>query len=129
MNADDPDATPVLIQARTAGLEYTPNYFEGSVFHIYTNKDAKNFKFVTAPITNPSVSNWKDVIPASDKAYLENVEVLKNYYVVQTKENGLTQIKFLDRKTNKWKQVNFGQEDYVASMYMATDDYATDSIR
>ena len=129
VNTDDPNATPTLIQARTTGLEYSPDYFEGTVFHIYTNKDAKNFKFVTAPIANPSAAHWKDVIPASDKAYLENVEVLKNYYVVQTKENGLTQIKFFDRKTNKWNKVNFGQEDYVANMYMATDDYATDSIR
>jgi oligopeptidase B len=129
IDAGKPDATPVLIQQRTAGLEYTPNYFEGAVFHIYTNKDAKNFKFVTAPVDNPSVANWKDVIPASDKAYLENAEVLKNYYVIQTRENGLTQIKILDRRTNKWNKVNFGQEDYVANMSMATDDFASDSIR
>jgi oligopeptidase B len=75
------------------------------------------------------MSNWKDLIPGNDKAYLQGFEVLKNYYVIQTKENGLTQIKFLDRKTNKWNKVNFGQEDYVASMSMATDDYASDSIR
>ncbi|HEU4633808.1 MAG TPA: S9 family peptidase [Flavisolibacter sp.] len=129
VDANDPQATPAIIQARTPGLEYSPDYFEGSVFHIYTNKDAKNFKFVTAPIAEPSAANWKDVIPASDQAYLEGVEVLKNYYVVQTKENGLTQIKFFDRTTNQWDKVNFGQEDYVASMSMATDDYATDSIR
>ena len=129
MDANDPHAVPVLIQERTAGLEYSPDYFEGNVFHIYTNKDAKNFKFVTAPIAHPSVSGWKDVIPASDKAYLENVEVLKNYYVVQTKENGLTQIRYYNRNNKQWNKVNFGQEDYVANMYLATDDYATDSIR
>ncbi len=129
LDADNPDATAIVIQPRTEGLEYTPAYFEGNVFHIYTNKDAKNFKYVTAQINNPGVANWKDVIPASDKAYLEDVEVLKNYIVVQTKENGLTQIKVLDRKLNKWKPVEFGQEDYVASMYTATDDYALDSIR
>jgi hypothetical protein len=31
--------------------------------------------------------NW-DVIAANDKAYLANAEVLKNYYVTRTKENG-----------------------------------------
>jgi oligopeptidase B len=129
VDATDPSASPKLIQPRTLGLEYTPDYFEGSVFHIYTNKDAKNFKFVTAPIAAPGAANWKDVIPANDKAYLEGVEVLKNYYVTQTKENGLTQIRYFDRKANKWNQVNFGQEDYVAEMSVATDDYASDSIR
>jgi oligopeptidase B len=73
--------------------------------------------------------NWKDVIPANDKVFLESVQVLKNYYVIQTKENGLSQVKYLDRRNGKWKQVNFGQEDYVANMSLATDDYASDSIR
>ncbi len=123
------DALPVIIQPRTTGLEYRPAYFEGEVFHIYTNKDAKNFKLVSTPLSNPGVDNWKDVIPANDKAYLENAEVLKNYIVTQTKENGLTRIKIFDRKTLKWKPVVFGEEVYVASMYMSTDDHATDSIR
>ncbi|HZH65502.1 MAG TPA: S9 family peptidase [Flavisolibacter sp.] len=129
LDANNPAALPVIIQPRTEGLEYTPAYYEGNVFHILTNKDAKNFKYVTAPIASPGVANWKDVIPASDKAYLEGVEVFKNYMVAQTKENGLTQIKILDRKTGKWKPVQFGEEDYVASMYTATDEYALDSIR
>ncbi|MFN2458056.1 MAG: S9 family peptidase [Chitinophagaceae bacterium] len=129
IEADNPGIQPSTIQPRTNGLEYFPEYFEGNVFHIYTNKDAKNFKIVTAPVNNPAIDNWKDLIPHNPKAYLEGIEVLKNYYVVQTKENGLTQIKVLDRKRNKWQNVNFGQDAYVADMSMATDDYASDSIR
>ncbi|HVF97727.1 MAG TPA: S9 family peptidase [Flavisolibacter sp.] len=129
LDANNSSATAVVIQPRTEGVEYSPAYFEGDVFHIYTNKAAKNFKYVTAPISNPGIENWKDVIPASDRAYLEDVEVLKDYIVAQTKENGLNQIRILNRKTGKWKPVEFGQEDYVASMYTATDDYALDSIR
>jgi oligopeptidase B len=129
LDADNPAALPVLIQQRTPGLEYSPYYFEGDMFHIYTNKNAKNFKYVSTPIRHPGATNWKDVIPATDKAFLENAEVLKNYIVVQTKENGLSQIRVLDRMTGKWKPIAFGQEDYVAYMYMATDEYASDSIR
>jgi oligopeptidase B len=129
IDAKNPSASPKLIQARVTGVEYYPSYEEGNVFHILTNKDAKNYKYVTAPISNPEIENWKDLIPHNPKAFLENVEVLKNYYVVQTKENGLTQIKVIDRKTNKTSNVNFGQDAYVANMYMATDDYNSDSIR
>ena len=129
VDAGNSNAAPIIIQKRVEGIEYSPAYFEGEVFHIYTNKDAKNFKYVTAPIANPGMENWKDLIPANDKAYLEDVEILKNYIVVQTKENGLTQIKIQDRKTGKWKPVPFGEDAYVASMYTATDEYATDSIR
>lgn len=129
LDAANANASPVIIQPRTAKLEYSPAYFEGNVFHIYTNKNAKNFKFVTAPIANPGMANWKDLIAHNDKAYLENAEVFKDYIVTQTKENGLTQIRALNRKTGQWKPVEFGQEDYVASLYTATDDYVLDSIR
>ena len=129
LDPNNNSASPVLIQPRTNSIEYNTDYFEGNVFHIYTNKDAKNFKLVIAPVNRPSVDNWKDVIAANDKAYLQNAEVLKNYYLAQTKENGLTHIKIFDREGKTWKNVNFGEEDYVANMYMATDDYASDSIR
>lgn len=129
LKADDPNAKPVLIQPRQVGLEYYTDYNEGDIFHIYTNKNATDFKLVATPINKPSVENWKDIIPANPKAYLQGFEVLKDYYVLQTKENGLTQIRFINRKTNAASNVDFGQEDYVSELYMATDDYATDSIR
>lgn len=129
IDANNPSATPIIIQQRQTGIEYSPSYFEGNVFHIRTNKDAKNFKLVTAPISNPSIYNWKDLIPHNEKSYLEYSEVLKNYYVTQSRENGLTQIKVFDRPTKKWHTVNFGQDAYVASMYTATDDFDSDSIR
>jgi len=129
LNPDNNNTLPVIIQPRTNDIEYSTDYFEGNVFHIYTNKDAKNFRFVTAQVNKPGAENWKDVIPPDDKAYLQDAEVLKDYYVAQTKENGLTQIKIFDRKARKWKNINFEEEDYVANMYMATDDYESDSIR
>jgi len=129
IDAKNPFAPPTLIQARVTGVEYYPAYHEGNIFHIYTNKDAKNFKFVTAPVSSPGMSNWKDLIPHDPKAFIEHIEVLKNYYVVQVKENGLTELKIFDRRTKKWSKVNFGQDAYVANMYMATDAYESDSIR
>jgi len=129
LNAANATSAPVVIQPRQTGIEYYANYYEGDVFHIFTNKDAKNYKFVQAPVSAPSIANWKDVIPHNSKAFLENVEILKGHYVVQTKEAGLTQIKIFDRNANKWKAVDFGQDAYVASMSLATDDYASDSIR
>ena len=129
INATKPSAGAKLIQERVNGVEYYPTYQEGQVFHIYTNKDAKNFKFVTAPIASPQIQNWKDLIPHDPKAFIEHIEVLKNYYIIQVKENGLTELKILDRQNHKWSKVNFGQDAYVANMYMATDDYHSDSIR
>ena len=129
LDATNPKAHPIVIQPRQRDLEYYADYHEGNVFHIFTNKDAKNYKLVKAPMANPAVSSWQDVVPHNPKAFLEEVEILKDYYVIQTKEKGLTRIKLYDRKKNEWRSVPFESDAYVANMSMATDDYATDSIR
>jgi len=129
IDATKRDAQPVVIQPRTKNLEYSVDYFEGNVFHIRTNDKAENFKYVETPIASPGVNNWKDVIPHSSTAYLQDVVVLKDYFVVQSKVNGLTEIKVIKRKDNSSYNVDFGEEAFVANMYMATDDYASDSIR
>ncbi len=129
IDATKTDATPVMIQPRTNNLEYSVDYYEGNVFHIRTNNKAENFKFVETPVASPGVNNWKDVIPHSKTAYLQDAVILKDFYVVQSKVNGLTEIKVINRKDNSSYNVDFGEEAFVANMYMATDDYASDSIR
>jgi oligopeptidase B len=129
IDATKTNAQPVVIQPRTEKLEYSVGYNEGDVFHIRTNHNAENFKFVSAPVSKPGVDNWKDVIPHNEKAYLQSVEVLKNYFVVQSKVNGLTEIKVINRTDNSSYNVDFGEEAYVADLYLPTDDYALDSVR
>ncbi|MFI5187534.1 MAG: S9 family peptidase, partial [Chitinophagales bacterium] len=129
LDATKQEASPVMIQPRTDKLEYSVDYYEGNVFHIRTNYHAENFKFVEAPITSPGVDNWKDVIPHRENAYLENAVVLKDYYVVQSKVNGLTEIKVINRNDKSSYNVDFGEEAFVADMYLATDDHSSDSIR
>jgi len=129
LDAANLSGSPVLIAARQPNILYFPEHYEGSVFHIRTNKDATNFRLVSAPVSNPGIDNWKDVIAHDPEAMLEGTEILKNYIVGQWKKKGLTQILYLDRKTNNWKAVPFDQDAYIADMSMATDRYDSDSIR
>ncbi|MBD0350965.1 MAG: S9 family peptidase, partial [Flavisolibacter sp.] len=117
------------IQARTKGLEYYPTYYEGDVFHIYTNKEAKNFKYIVAPISNPDAGHWKDVIPHQPDRFLQRVYLLKDYMIAQTREKGLVQITVTHRKSGQSHKVAFSENAYVANMSLATDDYVSDSIR
>ena len=129
LDADNVNAAPVMIQPRQAGLLYTPNHYEGQVLHIRTNHNAVNFKAVTASIHNPSLHQWKELIPHNPNGLLERFDVVKNYYVGQWKEHGLTVISAYNRSKKIWKAVHFDQDAYVASYSFATDDYNTDSIR
>ena len=129
LNLATPNAQPVMIAPRVAGVLYQPEHFEGSQLHIRTNKDAVNFRLVTVPISAPGSAQWKDMFPHKPEALLEEFQVLKNYYVGQWKEKGLTQIRYQDRATGKWSSLPFEQDSYVAGMSVATDDHAADSIR
>lgn len=129
LDANNPAAAPVLIQARTRDLLYMPDSYEGNQFHIMTNKDAKNFKLVTAPVATPGLANWQDLVKAEDSALLENAVVLQNYIVLQYRSKGLPEIKVINRKDNSQYKVDFGEEAFMANMQLASDAYNLDSIR
>ena len=129
LDANNPSASFVLIQPRQRDLLYYPNYVEGNYFVIYNNHQAKNFKLSQAPIANPGINSWTDIIPHKDSALLENVEILQQYIVAQHKVKGLNQITVVNRKDNSSYLVPFSEDAYVANMDLATDDFSSDSIR
>ena len=63
LSADDPLATPRVVSPRETGLQYDLEE-GGDIFFILTNADgAKDFKIVTAPVSDPSRANWQDLVP------------------------------------------------------------------
>src|SRR4030095_3594753 len=55
--SDNPSAALKIILPRTPDHEYDVDH-RGNLFYIRTNKDAKNFRIVTAPVDDPSEKNW-----------------------------------------------------------------------
>ena len=58
--ADAPAAAPKVVLPREAGHEYDVDHYRG-LFYIPTNKGAKNFRVVTAPIERPGGEELEDV--------------------------------------------------------------------
>lgn len=100
LKASDPTGKFELISPRREGHEYSADFDRGE-FYITTNKDAENFKVVTAPLKDPSEKNWKDYIPASKDVMIEKIDFFKNYAVVSEIENGMEYLRVLDRKTRR----------------------------
>ena len=59
--AGDPNAEWKTILPRQADHEYDVDHRDG-LFYIRTNKGAKNFRVVTAPVSDPSEKNWKEFV-------------------------------------------------------------------
>ncbi|MCH4831089.1 MULTISPECIES: S9 family peptidase [Flavobacterium] len=128
LNADTPDESFLIFQKRTRGLEYTISHF-GDNFYILTNKDnATNFKLMKTSETTTSKENWVDVLPHREDVLLEDIEIFKDYLVVEERSNGLTQLRIIPWSGAEAYYLPFESETYTA--YTSTNvDFDTEILR
>nr|WP_199250858.1 MULTISPECIES: S9 family peptidase [unclassified Flavobacterium] len=128
LNSDTPDAEFKVFQPRVRGLEYSISHF-GDSFYILTNKDkATNFKLMKTPESATAKANWVDVIAHREDVLLEDIEIFRNYLVVEERSNGLNHIRIMPWSGAGEYYLPFGSETYNA--YTTTNvDFDTDILR
>ncbi|WP_197037252.1 S9 family peptidase [Flavobacterium sp. ZB4P23] len=128
LNSDTPDGEFVVFQPRVRGLEYSISHF-GDSFYIMTNKDkATNFKLMKTPENATAKENWRDVIAHRKDVLLEDIEIFRNYLVVEERSNGLNHIRIMPWSGEGEYYLPFGSETYSA--YTTTNvDFDTDILR
>jgi oligopeptidase B len=104
-----------IILPREMNHMYSVDHRDG-LFYIHTNKDAKNYRLVTAPVADPSPKNWKDLIPHRPAVYLSRPEVFADYLVISENENGLPHIRVRDFATGAEHRLDFPESAYSASL-------------
>jgi oligopeptidase B len=112
-----PAATPTgefrRVLPREKGHKYDVEHRDGTLF-IRTNRDAKNFRVVTAPLADPSPASWKPFVEHRPEVLLEEVEVFKDFLVVQEKQAGLNRLRIHRFAEGQWKEVSFPEPVYAA---------------
>ena len=128
LNANTPDENFKIFQPRVRGLEYGIAHFEDH-FYVLTNKDkATNFKLMKTPENSTLKENWKDVIAHRENVLLEDIEIFKNYLVVDERENGLTKLRIMPWSGKGEYYLPFESETYSA--FTSTNvDFDTDILR
>jgi len=109
--ANDPNAEWKVIVPRQPDHEYDVAH-RGNFFYIRTNKGAKNFRVVSAPVSDPSEKNWKEFVAHRPAVKIEGVDMFADHAVLAEWENGLQQIEIVDFKTNKRHRVEFPEPVY-----------------
>jgi oligopeptidase B len=113
--ADAPSAELKIISPREADHEYNVDH-RGDLFYIRTNKGAKNFRVVTAPVSNPAQANWKELIAHRPEVKIDDLDLFANHLVLSEWEKGLEQIEIVDLASNKRHRVEFPEPVYSASV-------------
>src|SRR6266550_2081910 len=86
--ANTPEAELKIISPRETDHEYDLDH-RGNLFYIRTNKSAKNFRVVTAPVSDPSEKNWKEFVPHQPAIKVDDVTFFAGHGVVSEWEGGL----------------------------------------
>src|SRR5262245_17516825 len=113
--ADKPDAPLKVVLPRQPEHEYDVDH-RGGLFYIRTNKGAKNFRIVTAPVNDPSEANWKEFVAHRPAVKVEDISLFADHAVLSGWENGLQQLEIINFKTNKRHRIEFPEPVYSAGL-------------
>lgn len=124
---DNVEAEPILIQERQEGLEYSIEH-QGEYFLIQTNADgAVDFKIAKAPVENPSMENWEDLIPHKAGRMIISCSAYKDWIIWMERENALPRICFMG-KDGKANNISMKEEAYALGV-SPSPEFDTDMFR
>jgi len=116
LRSAEPNAALTMILPREADHEYDVSH-RNNLFYIRTNKDAKNFRVVTAPVNDPSEKNWKEFVAYKPAVKIESISLFADHAVLSEWENGLEQLEVVNFKTDKRDRIKFPEPVYSAELY------------
>jgi len=114
--AKQPDAEWKILEPRKQGVEYYPDH-NGDSFYIRVNDTGRNFRLVTAPVTDPGSANWHEVLAQNPAIMLDDLELFRNFCVLYERESGLPQIRVIDLRNGQSKRIAFPEPAYAAYSY------------
>jgi oligopeptidase B len=127
ISADRPADPLKVVQPREDHHRYYLDH-HGDLFYIRTNEGAKNFRLVSAPVSDPQKKNWKEVIPHRPEVMLEDTDFFINHMVVYERENGLQKMAVTDLRNGQTHHIDFPEPVYTA-FASSNREYNTGTLR
>jgi oligopeptidase B len=112
LSASEPRGKFRVVLPRQQGHKYEVDHRDG-LLYLRTNRDAKNFRLVTAPVSEPT--RWAEVIPHRPDVLLEAIELFAGHLVVQEQREALTRMRIQDFASGQWRDVTFPESAYWAA--------------
>ncbi|MGC4071575.1 MAG: S9 family peptidase [Nibricoccus sp.] len=112
LRADQPLGKFNTVVRKQEGIECSIEHRDG-LFYILTNKDAKNFRLVSAPVAKPA--HWTEILAHDPAIKRESVETFAHHLVIHERENGLPHIRIIDLATMAQHRIEMSEPIYEAS--------------
>lgn len=127
LDASNPSGAFKVFLPREKKHRYDIDHREG-LFYIRTNKNAKNFRIVTAPENAHAPANWKEFIPHQPDVLVQGIDLFKTFAVLHEKSNALNSLRVYDFATSRWTPITFPESVYSA-FGGGTPEYDTKTYR
>ncbi len=116
LNADKPTSDFVPVLTREEGHEYSAAKL-GDEVYILTNWQAPNFRVMKVALDkSQNKANWQEVIPASANTRYEDMLLLKDYLVVQSRTQGVSHIHVHGLNQEANYSLEFNDPAYVVGL-------------
>jgi oligopeptidase B len=112
LKRDQPAGKFAVLLPRENDHRYNVEHRNGE-FYIRTNKGAKNFRLVTAPVATPGPTHWQELVAHRPDVLLDNVGVFAGHLVLSEREGGLERLVIFDPATKKRTEVVFDEPTYA----------------
>lgn len=109
--ADQPMGEWKMILSREKDHMYSVSHHNGKLY-ITTNRNAKNYRVVAAPVNDPKPGNWKDVVPHRADVYVDGTQMFDKFMVMTEREAGVPYIVIRDLSTNESHRVAMPEPIY-----------------
>ena len=128
LSADRPHDEPKIVAPRETGLQYDLEE-GGDIFFILTNADgAKDFKIMTAPVADPTRSNWTELVPHEPGRLILSIIGFARYLVRLERKDGLPRIVVRERASGDEHVISFDEEAFSLGL-SGSYEYDTDVLR
>lgn len=129
LDADDPKAKPMLFAERVQDVDYSV-YPHGEFFFIqYKDRDNLNSKvYRVAKESFTDRSEWEEIVPHKEDTRIERLIVQKEFLVIGTRKNGLSELEIRNIKTDRSRFVSFPEPVYTA-FASNNPEYEANTIR
>ena len=131
IDANDPEASPMLVEKRTAELQYSVDHASGGGggrLIIHTNADdAEDFKLVEAPVEAPERGNWRDLVAHRAGRLIIDVDVFQDFMVRLEREDGVPRIVIMPTDGDE-HEIAFDEAAYSLGL-LGGYEFATSRLR
>lgn len=103
-----------LVLKRRANIEYDVDH-HGDRFYLRINDTGRNFRLVSAPITDLKPENWQEIVPHRPDVMLEDIDLFQYYRVLHERDKGLAQLVITDLDSGATHRIAFDEPAYSLS--------------